>query len=91
MPKLDRDRVLTLIRADRRFRGDVRKVAESLPDIPYGTLRNAIGSGDQMRFSRVDQLAELLRVPPELILQDGEPGSRASGREPAKARLRRAS
>lgn len=75
MPKLDRDRVLTLIRADRRFRGDVRKVAELLPDIPYGTLRNAIGSGDQMRFSRVSQLAEVLLVPPAQIMADGESDS----------------
>lgn len=77
MPKLDRDRVLTLIRADRRFRGDVRKVAELLPDIPYGTLRNAIGSGDQMRFSRVSQLAEVLLVPPQQILADDDPDSDA--------------
>jgi hypothetical protein len=71
MPKLDRDRVLSLIRKDRRFRGDVHKVAE-LVDIPYGTLRNAIGSGDQMRYSRVSLLAEALLVPPEWILADDD-------------------
>lgn len=92
MPKLDRDRVLALIRDDRRFRGEVRKVAEAA-QIPYGTLRNAIGSGDQMRYSRVSRLAEVLLVPPQLIMAAGEPGGVVDGRElaRAKARLRRAS
>jgi hypothetical protein len=69
MPKLDKDRVTYLIRKDRRFRGDVRKVAE-LTGIPYGTLRNAIGSGDQMRYSRVSVLAETLMVDVKGILDD---------------------
>ena len=68
MPKLDRDRVTHLIREDRRFRGDVRKVAEQV-DIPYGTLRGAIGCGDQMRYSRVSLLAELLMVRADSIVE----------------------
>lgn len=72
MPKLDRDRVRQLIRDDRRFRGDVQKVAD-LTGIPYGTLRNAIGSGDQMRFSRVSVLAEALLVTPDWIIDKGIP------------------
>jgi hypothetical protein len=77
MPQLDRDRVLALIRDDRRFRGDVRKVAE-LINIPYGTLRNAIGCGDQMRYSRVSMLAEALLVAPGLIMADEEQPSESS-------------
>jgi hypothetical protein len=69
MPKLDKDRVTYLIREDRRFRGDVRKVAEAT-GIPYGTLRNAIGSGDQMRYSRVSVLAEALLVDVKGIVDD---------------------
>lgn len=69
MPKLDKDRVMHLVRGDRRFRGDVRKVAEQT-GIPYGTLRNAIGSGDPMRFARVSVLAETLMVDVERIVED---------------------
>lgn len=68
MPKLDTNRVRYLIREDRRFRGDVRKVAEQA-GIPYGTLRNAIGCGDQMRYERVSLLAEALMVTVAAIVE----------------------
>jgi hypothetical protein len=68
MPKLDKTLVTSLIRTDRRYRGNVRTLAEAT-GIPYGTLRNAIGSGDDMRYERITLVADALGVDESRIIE----------------------
>lgn len=72
MPKLDKTLVLALLRTDRRYRGNIRTLAETT-GIPYGTLRNAVGSGDDMRYERVTLVADALGVDENRIIDDGIP------------------
>ena len=72
MPKLDKTMVQALLRTDRRYRGNMRTLADAT-GIPYGTLRNAVGSGDDMRYERVTLVADALGVDENRIIEAGVP------------------
>jgi hypothetical protein len=66
MPHLNTQRVTNLIRRNKKFRGDVRLLAEAT-GVPYGTLRNAVAGHDGMRYYRISLLAEALGVPDDKV------------------------
>lgn len=87
MPKLDSPRWLKLIAGHRAYRGDLRRLAV-VTGIPYGTLRNAVHGHDQMRLSRIYELADALDVPDKavfgLLAEADRPGARRRRRTKAQ-------